>query len=270
MRSGLVAIFLFVSGACAGTADEGSEAEASDREELSNQSDQFNGLFTYAPRVDIGNLLRDDQLEGGATITVDEVQTFLETRGSYLATWKDGMGEATAAQRIVFHSSLYNISPLYMLARIEAESSLITSGTSRHLGAATGCGCLDGAACIPSLAGFGKQIECAAKVMRGYLDALDEDGATISGWKVGKKKATLDPCYPTPVNRATAALYTYTPWVGAYGRQCRVSKFGGATLISIIVGRFQEDHDWGAPAAVAPAVPPEFPPLPFDRPVMEE
>ncbi|MFY0581328.1 hypothetical protein ACN28S_50100 [Cystobacter fuscus] len=58
---------------------------------------------------------------------------------------------------IVERSKAVGINPLYMLARIQTESSLITSGTSTNLAKATGCGCPDSAGCDTSYAGFGNR-----------------------------------------------------------------------------------------------------------------
>ena len=61
-----------------------------------------------------------------------------------------------------------------------------------------------------------------ADVVAEQARSILED-VTISGWKVGVTKSTSDPCQVTPKNRITAALYTYTPWVGAYGIGCGAS-----------------------------------------------
>jgi hypothetical protein len=65
-----------------------------------------------------------------------------------------------------------------------------------------------------------------------YLQDLSTNGQTVSGWSVGKtkrsgapynrndasdpgwEKINGQPSYVAPINKATAALYTYTPWVG--------------------------------------------------------
>jgi hypothetical protein len=133
-----------------------------------------------------------------------------------------------------------------MLARIQTESSLVTSGTSTNLAKATGCGCPDSSGCDVSYAGFGNQIECSAKKVRGYLTDLDAGRATVSGWKVGVTKSTSDPCSVKPVNKATAALYTYTPWVGAYAIQCGRTTVGGSSLVALSYNRFKEEYAWGS------------------------
>lgn len=207
-------------------------------------------LEAATTQYDMNRLLEDTDITGGQWITTEQVQTFLQQRGSYLAGYKDpAWGNKTAAALIVERSKTYGINPLYMLARIQVESSLVQSGTSKNLEKATGCGCPDSSGCDVSYAGFGNQIECSAKKMRGYLNDLDAGRTTISGWKVGLKKNTLDPCAVTPANKATAALYTYTPWVGAYALQCGRTTVGGSSLVSVVYDRFKGMYAWGSPTA---------------------
>jgi hypothetical protein len=191
-------------------------------------------------------LLEDDELEGDQSITAAAVQAFLVAKGSALATYIES--EHSAAELIVTESIAQHISPLYTLARIEGESSLISSGSLENLPTATGCGCPDGEQCDPGFAGFGPQVRCAAELVRGYLTDLDAIGVTISGWQVDVPKWTLDPCLVTPRTRATAALYTYTPWVGAYADACGASEWGGSSLMATLV------HDFRDVLAAAPDV----------------
>ena len=191
------------------------------------------------------DLLLDDDIFGGDDISVAQVQDFLEQQGSFLFMFSDELSGETAAQIIVLRSQAYGVNPLYMLARIQTESSLITSGSSMYLAQATGCGCPDGQPCNPELGGFGNQIECAAERMDAYVTRLDATGTTVSGWAVGIAKDTLDPCSVTPANRATAALYTYTPWVGAYAMGCGNQEIGGSSLVALSYNRFWAAYLWG-------------------------
>lgn len=204
-------------------------------------------LDPVTTEYDMHRLLEDSDITGGQWITTAQVQAFLQQKGSYLATYKDpAWSNKTAAALIVERSKAYTISPLYMLARIQTESSLITSGTSTNLAKATGCGCPDSGGCTISYAGFGNQIECSAKKLRGYLTDLDAGRATISGWKPGVTKSTSDPCSVKPANKATAALYTYTPWVGAYAIQCGRSDIGGSSLVAVKYNLFKSEYAWGS------------------------
>ncbi len=220
-----VLLALFVFAACAGEAPD----------ELPDDPD----LLAFTPGgLDRNRLVEDADLAGDQSVTVAQIQQLLVNSGSALASYSEG--GRTAAQWIVQESTAAGISPVYMVARIETESSLIRSGTLNKLRQATGCACPDGVPCDPSFAGFGLQVRCAAELMRGYLDDLAFDNSTITGWGVGIGRQTFDPCWVVPQNRATAALYTYTPWVGAYAAQCGTNQWGGSSLVGLLVRYFKQ------------------------------
>jgi hypothetical protein len=180
-------------------------------------------------------LLEDANIEGDQNVSADEVQAFLQANHSALATY--AVNGRRAADWIVSQSRTASISPIYLLVRIQAESQLISSGTLTNVDQATGCACPDRAACDPAWAGFDRQVLCSANWFRGYLTELDQTGQTRSGWRVGVAKQTLDPCTVVPANRATAALYTYTPWVGQYADGCG-SPGGGSSSIALIYRQY--------------------------------
>jgi hypothetical protein len=74
--------------------------------------------------------------------------------------------------------------------------------------------------------------------MKRYFADLDAKGETIAEWAVGRRKRTLDPCSVTPRNRATAALYTYTPWVGSMGKGCGASKYLGSSGVAAFTHKY--------------------------------
>ncbi|ABF92464.1 putative lipoprotein [Myxococcus xanthus DK 1622] len=204
-------------------------------------------LLEATTKYDMHRLLEDTDITGGQWITTAQVQAFLQQNNSFLANYRDpAFSNKTAAALIVERSKAFGISPLYMLARIQVESSLIQSGNSNNLAKATGCGCPDTSGCDAQYVGFGKQIDCSAKKLRGYLTDLDAGRATISGWRVGVTKSTSDPCSVRPANKATAALYTYTPWVGAYALQCGRTNVGGSSLVSVVYHRYESAYAWGS------------------------
>jgi hypothetical protein len=185
-----------------------------------------------AARFDVHRLLEDGDILG-EDLDAAQVQRLLDGYGSYLASYRDpAFPGQSAASIIVDEGRAAGVSPLYLLARIQIESSLVQSRSSRNLAQATGCGCPDGGTCSQSYRGFGKQVRCAAQKIAGYFRDLDTRGYTIADWRVGVAKRTLDPCTVTPQNRATAALYTYTPWVGANGRQCGRAGVGGSSAVA--------------------------------------
>lgn len=176
-------------------------------------------------RVDPTYVLDDENLEGDQDIGVDQVQALLDEGKSSLRDYS--VGSRSAAQVIVDEAKAKRISPAYVLARLQTEQGLVfapksASTVNRAIAKAMGCGCPDYAPCSRSNAGFEGQIVCGTNLVRVYLDNLDASKTTVGGttyvqpaeWKVGRTTRTLDGCSIRPKNRATAALYTYTPWVG--------------------------------------------------------
>lgn len=188
--------------------------------------------------IDPNDLMTDGDMTGCTDISASDIQAFLQAKGSMLASYTEN--GKTAAQIIATQSETRNINPVYILARIETESSLVTSGNANaNASEACGCGCPDSGGCDPSLSGFAAQIDCATVYMNGYLSDLASIGHTTSGWAVGQANCTSDPCTVTPANKATAALYTYTPWVGAYGTTCGTTQYGGSSLVALLYRQYK-------------------------------
>jgi hypothetical protein len=121
---------------------------------------------------------------------------------------------------------------------------------------AFGCGCPDGGGgrCDAKYSGFEAQAECAASLTADYMKSLEGGGSTVSGWKVGAPKATEDGYTVTPVNRATAALYTYTPWVGDKAAAGYQAPFGNKLFWDNWSGYAKKLGYSGATASQAAAV----------------
>ncbi len=168
---------------------------------------------------DAGLVLLDEQLEDAGALSAGQIQAFLEhtPHGNRSALADYSRGGRSAAEMIAGAAATHDINPLVLLARLQLESSLIgkSTATAWRLDWAMGCGCPDGGGCIDAYEGFDKQIACAAERLRTYLDQIDASGATIAGWAPGRSQRTLDGHWVTPRTRATAANYTYTPWVDA-------------------------------------------------------
>lgn len=173
------------------------------------------------PGFDRNRVISDAAFTDSEAMTEAEIQAFLDEtpygNKSALANYTSGGKRASRA--IAEAAEKYHLNPLVILTRAQMEQSLIgkSSASKTALDFAFGCGCPDNASCSETWRGFHKQADCMASHMRSYLDDLESDGSTIAGWQVGKAKKTLDPQWVTPKNKATAALYTYTPWVGTSG-----------------------------------------------------
>jgi len=165
------------------------------------------------------DVLDTASLEDADALTAAEIQAFLDVNpygwSSVLANHADG--GITAAQAFANAAQQNQINPLVLLTRVQMEQSLIgkSSASASTLDKAMGCGCPDNQPCSSQYQGFDKQVACAASKLRSYLDDMDSQGTTVAGWGIGITKTTLDGYSVTPVNEATAALYTYTPWVSA-------------------------------------------------------
>jgi hypothetical protein len=172
-----------------------------------------------ATQFERNNIIPDAEYLSETSVTVSQVQAFLEEKNSFLAGYR--LPDDRLASRAIVEESLQNeINPVQILARLQMEQGLIsiTTRPAQHrLDYALGYGCPDTAACSQEYKGFDRQIVAATRNLRAYIREIDEHGETRSGWAPGRRKQTLDPLTVTPANRATAALYTYTPWVGQGG-----------------------------------------------------
>jgi hypothetical protein len=95
----------------------------------------------YPDSYDMNDLMSDGAVRVGNDISVAQVQDFLAMEGSYLAGYTDPVSGDSGAQLVVERSQAHTVNPIYMLARIQTESSLVTSGSDAYLDQATGCGC---------------------------------------------------------------------------------------------------------------------------------
>ena len=164
-------------------------------------------------------VLLDEALEDGDALTAPEIQAFLDATpyGGRSVLAGHSSHDRTAAQAIAEAAAEHTINPLVLLTRLQLEQSLIskTSASQDRLDWAMGCGCPDYQNCMEAYRGFDKQVACAAERLRSYMTDLDEGGETIAGWRVGKGMKTLDGYTVVPKSQATAAIYTYTPWVSS-------------------------------------------------------
>ena len=203
-----------------GPGDDG-DVEGEPPDEIYDPDDGEATVAEYAPRVnfDRHRVLEDDELTDWDALTVAEVQDFLQNNpyGWTSVLANHTTGGKSAAQAIIDAATLHQINPIVILTRVQLEQSLIgkSSASQNALNWAMGCGCPDNQPCNPAYKGFGKQIKCMASLFRSYLDDLEGGGSTIAGWRVGQGKTTLDNYTVTPVNAATASIYTYTPWVSS-------------------------------------------------------
>ena len=182
-------------------------------------------------------------------LSAEEIQAFLEDtpygKRSFLADhWDEGV---SVAEYIAAVAKTYQINPMVLLVKLQVETSLIfktTRPNAHTLDRAMGCGCPDDRfGCYSTDAGLYPQIECAGRLFRSYLDQIEATGKTLTGWGVNKTKVTSDGLSITPRSAATAALYTYTPWV-LEGRGGNWLLWNVHRKYGIKVQRSRPNHRW--------------------------
>lgn len=167
-------------------------------------------------------ILSDSELTDYGSMSVSRIQQFLETQGGGLAAYSTEVEGTTktAAQIIYDVSRAWSISPKYLLVRLQVEQSLVTTTnpTQYQLDWATGFAVCDSCSTndpsIQAYRGFANQVTWAGRrITEKYLPDIDANGTTFTGWGPGVTKTTAEGDVVTPVNSATASLYTYTPHV---------------------------------------------------------
>lgn len=186
---------------------------------------------------DPGNIMSDAAMSNTSTMSVGQIQTFLDSKnpcnnrslhlagrhpnlkfhikdGVFVCMAKESFNGESAAQIIWQAAKDYKINPQVLLVLLEKEQSLVTDTWPSHIQyrSATGYGCPDTAPCDTQFYGLKNQVRKAASLFREVLDG---------GWTnypVGDNRVYYHPnsqCgYSTVAikNRATSALYRYTPY----------------------------------------------------------
>lgn len=180
-------------------------------------------IFVAMPLVHISatefnpnSIITDFEYTDYTSMSIDEIQYFLEQKGSGLATYKtaDIDGKIKKASEIIYRvANDYKISPKFILVLLQKEQSLIetTNPTQYQLDWAVGFArCDDPILCSPEnvaeYQGFAKQVDRGIARQRFYLE-----NASKSWLKSANNTYLIDGYKITPINQATANLYSYTP-----------------------------------------------------------
>lgn len=191
--------------------DKSSTVAAADKQ--STSSTTAGGNYPVAPA---GNeswqetfqkdyLISDNTLTNTGTMSVAEIQKFLESKNSVLAKPYRG---STPAQMIYDGCKKHGINPQVILTRLQCEQGLIskTSATQHQLDWAIGVGAYDSGNWNQKFKGLDKQIEYAAQTYRRHYDA-----AKAKLDKGEKVTMTIDGQQVTVKNAATYSFYKYCP-----------------------------------------------------------
>jgi hypothetical protein len=159
-------------------------------------------------------------------MSILQIRDLFSFYGSYLSGQILDVDGVTIdpAQLIGEAAQSHGINPQLLLAKLQGENSSIRRAARPDpVALKTLMGCGGGGNARTSMR---NQITCAAQNLRLYFDQQEPpNGQTSSGWRVGVAKQTQNqvntPANPyeglwvTPATKATAALYTYTPYRGA-------------------------------------------------------
>ena len=140
--------------------------------------------------------------------------TWHVTNGHFVCMADEVINGETAAHIICQAAQDYRINPQVLIVVLQKEQGMVTDTFPHSIQyrSAMGYGCPDTAPCSPSYAGFRNQVRNAASMFRTVLDG---------GWTnypVGDNYIQYNPsasCGGSVVNinnRATSALYRYTPY----------------------------------------------------------
>ncbi|MDD5554823.1 MAG: hypothetical protein PHU57_04355, partial [Patescibacteria group bacterium] len=166
-------------------------------------------------------IIGDSEILDYTAMDLEDIKEFLKDRGGYLANYScpDPDGNIKTAAEIIYDRAVTNlVNPKFLLVLLQKEQSLIedTSPKQSQLDWAAGYGCPDGGGCNPRWQGFWKQVNSASLQFRDYMD-----NPQLYTYKAGETYTFTNPysttatgtTIVTPYNKATAALYNYTPHV---------------------------------------------------------
>ncbi|HLU65759.1 MAG TPA: hypothetical protein VKZ63_05760, partial [Kofleriaceae bacterium] len=207
----VLALTLVAAAACTVPGEEGVELDELDYRDVAGSG----VLSEFIP----SRLVSDDAFFHIEAMTAADVQSFFEAtpygRRSFLADEVMDTGELLSAA-LVRVAAEQGMNPLVLLVTLQKEAGLVSRSTApsrQRVDYAFGCGCPDGRGCSSAYRGLDRQLACAAEHLRSYADAIEGGGTTIGGFAPGRATRVLDGVHVTPANKATAILYTYTPWI---------------------------------------------------------
>ncbi len=198
------------------------------------------------PGWDAGNIISDGVFTNNTTMSAGNIQAFLNSKvpvcdtngtqtseygGGTRAQWgqanygqskfvclKDySEGGRSSAQIIYDVAQKYQINPQVLIVLLQKEQGLVTDTWPLNIQyrTATGYGCPDTAPCDSQYYGLTNQLDWAAKMFRAIMNASP---TWYTPYIVGKNFIRYSPtasCGGSNVtiqNRATQALYNYTPY----------------------------------------------------------
>ncbi|HRY63086.1 MAG TPA: hypothetical protein P5267_00550 [Patescibacteria group bacterium] len=189
-------------------------------------------------------IIADEELTDYDSMSLDQIQKFLEEKNSPLAKYVDPLVRMTASQIIYDNARLNRINPRYILVLLQKEQSLITDAnpSQGQYDWATGYGVCDSCSkndpAIQKYKGFAMQVDRGAGGTRFYFDNPDK-----FKYQTGETY-TIDNLDVTIKNDATRALYTYTPHL--HGNEMLVTLWEKWFSLNYLNGSLLQDAENGS------------------------
>lgn len=227
-----------------------------------------------------GNLISDKLMYTSGTMSASQIQAFLDAKvpscqsgytclkdftqktatkkpNTYCSGTYTGSSRESAASIISKAAKACGISEKVLLVILQKEQGLVTHTwpSDFRYDKAMGFACPDNAACDPQFLGFQNQVYMAAKQLRRY--SMD---STFNWYPVGKASqiryhpnAACGTSSVTIQNKATAALYYYTPYqpnraalAAGYGTGDSCSSYGNRNFVNYYTDWFGSGGSGGS------------------------
>jgi hypothetical protein len=168
-------------------------------------------------QFDYNYVLADSDLFDSGSMSLEQLQAFLELKGGSLARYIEPATRLSAANIIYSVARDFQLNPKFLLALLQKEQSLVEdpAPSQSSYDWATGYAVCDdcdvSSPLLQRYKGFYNQVfNAARRISEDYLPALKTQGRTLTGLGPGYP-GIIDGVQVTPANFATAIAYTYTP-----------------------------------------------------------
>ncbi len=234
----------------------------------------FKSNYAVARQAFNAENIMSDQVMRHQSMTTAEIQRFLDSKGVECTSGnnclKNYRQNGKNASQIIYEiGQQYRINPQVLIVLLQKEAGLVTinNPATWRYNSATGYGCPDSTpgVCNSTYLGFTNQLRWAATM----FDAILRDSPTwYAPYIVGSNRILYHPhndCGTQRVNiknRATAALYSYTPYVpnraalnAGYGTGDRCSSYGNRNFFNYYTDWFGDplkEADYTQPSISSP------------------
>lgn len=227
-------------------------------------------MYLASPKAnaafEAGRIIDDGKFTNNASMSAADIQNWLGEGGinstclkNYQTASINGNnsygGNVSAATAIKQAADLYGVNPQVLIVTLQKEQGLVTRGDCPQwrYNTAMGFGCPDGGSCDAEWYGLSRQLYQGARHLKGFYNQND-------GWYIPFRPGVrYIPYHPNGgcggtnvniVNRATASLYSYTPYQpnGAalatrYGSGDGCSSYGNRNFYYYFIDWFGSNYD---------------------------